>query len=406
MPPGRTCTSRGRASTAQTFVWKRKSDWWATKALGLKPAPLYVVDIHNSSNAAQLANLLAGNIDLFNNFAPRSAISGRFKTYYDKAPFHQGANTTWLFPNTTRKPLNDPVFRRALATSINMNQILTKAYQGLVDKASPTGLLPIWSKWIDKKVVAQYGFSYSAAKAKSLLAAAGYKDTTSDGFVENKDGSAIDLKIICPNGWSDWMTSIQVIADSARAVGIKVTAAFPDYGTLVDDRGHARYDLRAGQRPAVLEHAVDVLPVHLPAADPREPDDHELRAVLEHEGVEPHAAARQDPTTDTKAYQAVMSKLQTRLPAGPACDSALVQRNVGHVQHEVLDELAVVDGREVHRHRVAQLLADDEHRHAHSSAAGRRSSLEARIGERTTPFPATIAGGVSLLRLTTPVGSP
>ena len=111
-----------------------------------------------------------------------------------------------------------------------MDQILDKAYQGLVNKASPTGLLPIWDKWVDKKVVKQYGFSYNVAKAKAILAAAGYKDTNGDGYVENKDGSTIDLKIVCPNGWSDWMTSIQVIADSAKAVGIKITPEFPEYG--------------------------------------------------------------------------------------------------------------------------------------------------------------------------------
>jgi peptide/nickel transport system substrate-binding protein len=233
----------GASAAAQTFVWKKRSGWWATKALGLNVAPQYVVDIHNTSNAAALSNLLAGNIDLFNNFAPKSAIKGRFKTYFDKAPFHLGANTTWLIPNTTKKPLNDRQFRRALAYSINMNQILTKAYQGLVAKASPTGLLPIWNKWVDQKLVKQYGFSYNPTKAKSILAAAGYRDSDGNGFVENKDGSNIDLKIVCPNGWSDWMTSIQVIADSAKAVGIKVTASFPEYATLVDDRGHARYDL-------------------------------------------------------------------------------------------------------------------------------------------------------------------
>ena len=69
-----------------------------------------------------------------------------------------------------------------------MGQIIDKAYQGLVDKASPTGLLPIWSKWIDRKVVAQNGFSYRPALAKSMLATAGYKDTNGDGYVENKDG--------------------------------------------------------------------------------------------------------------------------------------------------------------------------------------------------------------------------
>ena len=152
----------GASSTSQTFVWQRRNDWWATKQLGLKPAPRYVVDIHNSSNTAALANFQAGNIDLFNNFAPKSAIKGNLKTFYSKAPYHLGANTTWLFPNTTKKPLNDPQFRRALAFSINMNQILDKAYQGLVDKASPTGLLPIWNKWVDKKAVAKLGFSYNA----------------------------------------------------------------------------------------------------------------------------------------------------------------------------------------------------------------------------------------------------
>lgn len=233
----------GATASSKTLVYKKRNGWWATKALGLNVAPQYIVDIHNSSNAAALSNLLAGNIDLFNNFAPRSAIKGQFKTYFPGAPYHLGANTTWLFPNTTKAPLSDKEFRRALAHSINMNQIITKAYQGLVSKAHPTGLLPIWNKWIDKKVTSQHGFSYNVAKAKSILAAAGYKDTNGDGFVENKDGSPIDLKIICPKGWSDWETSIQVIAESAKAVGIKVTPDYPEYGTLVDDRGYARYDL-------------------------------------------------------------------------------------------------------------------------------------------------------------------
>src|SRR5262245_2252224 len=187
------------SSTSQTLVWQRRNDWWATKQLGLKPAPQYVVDIHNSSNAAALSNFQAGNIDLFNNFAPKAAIKRGFQTFYSKAPYHLGANTTWLFPNTTKKPLNDPAFRRALAFSVNMNQILTKSYQGLVDKASPTGLLPIWNKWVDQKAVAKYGFSYNLSRAKAILADAGYKDTDNDGYVENKDGSDISLSIQCPN---------------------------------------------------------------------------------------------------------------------------------------------------------------------------------------------------------------
>jgi peptide/nickel transport system substrate-binding protein len=300
----------GASAASLAVVWHRNDNWWATKALGLKVTPRYVVDIANSSNAAALSNFLAGNIDLFNNFAPKSAIKGDVKTYYGKAPYHMGANTVWLFPNTTKKPLNDPAFRKALATSINLSQILDKAYQGLATKASPTGLLPIWDKWVDKAVVKQFGFSYNLAKAKSMLAAAGYKDTDGDGFVENKDGSKIDLQIVCPNGWSDWMTAIQVIADGAKTAGIKITAGFPQYATMVDDRGHARFDLLLGNdrqfsnTPWTYYQYIYQLPIL----------DNQTTVNYERYSNPTAWSLTQGldriPTTNTKAFKAQMSKLQ------------------------------------------------------------------------------------------------
>jgi peptide/nickel transport system substrate-binding protein len=311
----------GVGATSNTVVWKKREGWWATSALGKSVAPTYIVDIKNGTNAAALSNLLAGNIDLFNNFAPKSAIKGKFKTFFSGAPYHLGANTTWLFPNTTKKPLDDKEFRRALAYSINMNQILDKAYQGLVQKASPTGLLPIWDKWVNDAVVKKYGFSYNVKKAKSILAAAGYKDTNGDGYVENKNGSPIDLKIICPNGWSDWMTSIEIISDSAKAVGIKITPEFPEYGTLVDDRGHANYDLLLGNdrqysnTPWTYYQYIFQLPIQ------------ENQTTVNYERYVNQTAWNltkqldKTPSSNTQAYRAVMTKLQTiflqDLPAIP-----------------------------------------------------------------------------------------
>jgi peptide/nickel transport system substrate-binding protein len=311
----------GVGAASNTVVWKKNPNWWATSALGLKVGPQYVVDIKNGTNAAALSNLLAGNIDLFNNFAPKSAIKGRFKTYFSATPYHLGANTTWLFPNTTKKPLNDPKFRRALAESINIGQIIDKSYQGLVNKASPTGLLPIWSKWIDNKVVAQDGFSYSPTKAKAALAAAGYKDTNGDGYVENKDGSAIDLSIVVPNGWSDWMTAIQVISDSAKQVGIKIAPAYPDYATLVDDRGHGRFDLVLGNDRQMSNTPWTYYQYiyNLPIAD--------NQTTMNYQRYTDQAAfaltqkLNRTPSTNTKAYQAILTSLQKRflqtLPAIP-----------------------------------------------------------------------------------------
>jgi peptide/nickel transport system substrate-binding protein len=311
----------GFGATSQTVVWKRNQNWWAIKQLGLKVAPTYIVDIKNGTNAAALSNFVAGNIDLFNNFAPKSAIRGQTKTYYAKAPYHLAANTVWLFPNTTRKPLNDKAFRRALATAININQILSKAYQGLAVKASPTGLLPIWQKWVDGSVVKKYGFSYNLTRAKSLLRSAGYRDTNGDGYVENKDGSKIDLQIVCPKGWSDWETAIRVIADSAKAAGIRITPAFPEYGTMADDRGHGRFDLLLGNDRQMSNSPWTYYQYiyQLPIRDNQTTTNYE-RFVNQKAWNETKLLDK-TPTSNKQQYQAQMSALQKMflqdLPAVP-----------------------------------------------------------------------------------------
>jgi peptide/nickel transport system substrate-binding protein len=311
----------GFNAQSQTMVWKKNPNWWAIKALGLSVAPTYVVDIKNGTNAAALSNFAAGNIDLFNNFAPKAAIKGSAKTYFSGTPYHLGANTVWLFPNTTKAPLSDPAFRRALAFSINLQQILDKSYQGMAAAASPTGLLPIWSKWVDQQAVSKYGFHYSTAKAKAILAAAGYKDVNGDGYVENKDGSPIDLTLAVPNGWSDWMTAIQVIADSAKAAGIKITPQFPEYATLTDDRGHGNFDLVLGNdrqysnTPWTYYQYIYQLPITTNQTTVNyerfsDPTAWNLTKALD-----------KTPSTNTAAIKSVMSKLQTtflqQLPAIP-----------------------------------------------------------------------------------------
>ena len=235
----------GGLGGSQTLQWNRRANWWATKALGKRMPMKYLVDIHNSSNTATLQNFLQNKIDLSNNFFPGidKVIRGKVQTYYSRPPYMLAANTAWLVPNTTKRPLNDRVFRRALATSININRIVSDDYGRIVGKANPTGLLPIWSKWIDKGQAQELGFSYSVSRAKALLAGAGYRDRNGDGYVEDKDGSKIDLRLIVPNGWSDWMTAIQMIADSAKSAGIKITPAYPDFNSLLDERNSGRFEL-------------------------------------------------------------------------------------------------------------------------------------------------------------------
>jgi peptide/nickel transport system substrate-binding protein len=213
-------------------VWIRNESWWGIDVFGL-PAPKYIVDIRFSSNNVALGAVIKGEVDLSNNFLPGIATlsdKGYVETYYPSAPYMLSANTAVLFLNTTKKPMDDAAFRRALAFAIDVPSIVNVAYANLVKAASPTGLLPSLSNFDDPTVLADLGYSFDTAKAMTMLADAGYVDVNDDGFVEAPDGSAIALEVTCPSGWTDWMAAIDIIASSAQAAGINIVSTYPDYG--------------------------------------------------------------------------------------------------------------------------------------------------------------------------------
>ena len=228
-----------KTAAQDRMVWVKNPKWWATAALNLNVAPTYIVDIVNSSNNVALGQLLSGGLDLDNNYLPGIAqiVNGGYNvtTYYAGAPYMLSGNTAWLVPNTKKKPLDDPAFRKALAEAINPQNVVVKDYGNIVAAADPTGLLPVWSKYIDAAEVKSLGATFSTAKAKADLAAAGYK-VGSDGFVTNKDGSAIKLNLEVPDGWSDWMQAETLIAADAKLAGININPTHPDYNTVVADR--------------------------------------------------------------------------------------------------------------------------------------------------------------------------
>jgi peptide/nickel transport system substrate-binding protein len=230
------------------MVWKKNEKWWGKDKLDLDMKPTYIVDLVNSSNEAALNQVLQGEVDLSNNFLPGipSLVKGggyKLQTYFKDAPYMLAANTTWLIPNTTKAPLNDPAFRRALAFSVDTDKIVNSVYNNIVEKADPTGLLPIWNKYIDKGVVDELGPTFDTGEAKTLLSRAGYRDTDGDGFVENKDGSPLSLKLATPSGWTDWNEAARVISDSAKAAGIQLTAETPAQEVVQDQRESGQFDL-------------------------------------------------------------------------------------------------------------------------------------------------------------------
>ena len=201
-------------------------NWWGKTQLGLSFHFKYLCDVVNGSNNVELSALLSSNIDWSNNFLPGintlMTIGGNnfIQTYYPSAPYMLSANTAWLELNTSKAPMNNVNFRRAVADAINPQNIVSGVYTGIVEGANPVGLLPNLDSFLNQSAVNKYGFSYNVGKAKAFLKASGYH------------GQKLTLEV--PDGWTDWMAAIQIISQQ-----------------LNQRRHQGQPDLPVGQRPDV-----------------------------------------------------------------------------------------------------------------------------------------------------------
>ena len=302
-----------KTAAEDRMVWVRNDNWWAKKALSLEVKPKYIVDIVNGANNVALGRLMQGDFDLSNNFLPGVATlvdQGYVSTYYKTAPYMLSANTAWLVTNDKKPPLDDKEFRKAIASAINVPDIVNKVYGNIVKAADPTGLLPAWDKYIDAAQRDALGFKYDPAKAAQILDAAGYKKG-GDGFYTNKDGSPIKLTIMVPSGWSDWEAARDVIAASLKAAGINTEAKITDYNGLVNDRNNGNFDL-------VVNNEVQISNSPWTYYDyifrqPLMSAEGKNRNFGGYENPEAWALVQQfdkTPVDDLTAQQAIMSKLQ------------------------------------------------------------------------------------------------
>jgi peptide/nickel transport system substrate-binding protein len=231
--------------TTERIVWERNDNWWGIQALGLEMQPQFIVDGKNASNEVVIPRLQQGELDLSNNFLPGEVIGGDIAAYNSAPPYMVPGNTAYLLPNHSVPPMDDAQFRRAMAFAINVTDIVDNAYAGLVTASDQTGLLPTWTNLglVDEAVVSEHGFSYDAAQAEQILDAAGYVDTDDDGMRETPDGEAIELSLAVPAGWTDWNIAAEIIAENLQAVGINVTADFPESTVVDETRTDGSYEL-------------------------------------------------------------------------------------------------------------------------------------------------------------------
>lgn len=148
-----------------------------------------------------------------------------FKTVIDKT----SPNLVFLEFNHQRPPFDDPRVRAAIGYAIDRDASVAAAWGGYASVAlSPLSLgIPGHDKAIGEK----YGTPFDPAKAKALLAEAGWVDSDGDGLLDN-DGRAAEFLLKSYAGFAHIERTLQVIQSNLSDLGIKASLETADWGAF------------------------------------------------------------------------------------------------------------------------------------------------------------------------------
>src|SRR6266702_2511462 len=110
-----------------------------------------------------------------------------------------------------------------------------------------TGIVtPTFSSTLDHSALATWGNGYDPAKAKALLASAGYH--LSGGVMTNAAGQKLSFTVINIGDYSDWVASMQVVQQDLKAIGIQVTPSNLSNTDFDADLYYGKYQLASSDQ--------------------------------------------------------------------------------------------------------------------------------------------------------------
>lgn len=225
--------------SSEKIVTERRPDYWGNQALhqGKQPVPKYVVHpIYKSNDHFSIA-LQQGRLDMSSTFVPRiwRKQPKGVGAWFDSAPYFAAAAMPMLIINVKHGALKDAAYRRAMAFAVNYTDIRELAASGYSDPLQPGLILPfgLESKFYSAEDAKQYGVGYDVARAKQVLAEAGYKSIFDDkgDLIEtrDRDGQKVPTAFIkSPTGWSDWESIVKIAVRGMREAGIDAREKFID----------------------------------------------------------------------------------------------------------------------------------------------------------------------------------
>ena len=200
---------------------------------------LYFVSYND--NTALTTALANGDADWAQGFIPdiENAYLSKDEGNQYWAPAGLGVDALWF--NTTTKPFDDVALRQAMNLVVNRSQHQEVAREGSIPAlTSVTGLpTPAGDPYIFGDYAGQE-YEVDIEGAKAILEGAGYTWNGEDKLID-PSGQPVTFTIQVPQGWSDYVTGITLIAEDVKQIGIDATLDTPDVDTWWEAKGTGNF---------------------------------------------------------------------------------------------------------------------------------------------------------------------
>lgn len=155
-------------------------------------------------------------------FEKRAALFRNYNRYQ-----YLSSGYTYLGFNLQRPPFNDIRVRQAIAFGIDRQELLDGVLLGLGEVIA-TPYKP-GTRWVNETISPR---PYNPARAKQLLAQAGWSDSDGDGIVD-KEGKPLSFIILTNNGNSSRAATATIIQHRLRPLGIDVKIRLVEWSAFI-----------------------------------------------------------------------------------------------------------------------------------------------------------------------------
>lgn len=237
-------------ANAQQVSLIRNDEYWGNEIHGA-PVPKYLVHpIPSSNDDANLA-FSRGEIDLAQTFIPQiwqiwEDQGQPAATWFKEQPYHVPGMIPSLQINVNRPGLDNKLVRRALAHSINYAQIAETAMSRYSVPALPSMIIPDGAElsFFDEEAATETGWEYNPDEAARILEEDLGATKGDDGVYVLEDGTRLGpWKVMCPYGWTDWMTALELVVQGGKEVGFDLSTDFPEAPVRMTNQQNGDFDL-------------------------------------------------------------------------------------------------------------------------------------------------------------------